>query len=244
MKASDRFAYFYLMVRFSLLAAIWLAVVASVSVSAQVSSGGKDPSQESERHFVRGIELQKRGDLRNARMEYEAALKSSPGRVDALSNLGLVFAGLRDYKKAIQCYRQALALNPKLPLVRYQLGAAYFQVQQFELAQGEFQQVIEARPTDFQARQLLGLCFLKQGKLSQGITALEQICSTQPQNLDAAYTLVSAYISNQQLDKAERLIGKALAHQNSAEASLIRGSYQIAVRNYSKAVEELNRAKN
>jgi tetratricopeptide (TPR) repeat protein len=128
-------------------------------------------------------------------------------------------------------------------LVRYQLGAAYFQTQQFELAQGEFRRVVAAQPTDLQARQLLGLSFLKQGKLPQGIAELENVCSAQPQNLDAAYTLASAYITNQQLDKAERLIGKAFAHQSSAEASLIRGSYQIAVRNYPKAVEELTRAK-
>ena len=224
-------------------AAVPFIALVSLSVFAQVSSRGETPNQESQTRFVRGVELQKRGDLRSARLEYEAALKASPGRVDVLSNLGSVFAQLGDYSKAIQCYRQVLAINPKMTLVRYQLGAAYFQAQQFQLAQDQFQRVVTAQPTDLQARQLLGLSLLKQDKLPQGIAELEKVCNAQPQNFDAAYTLASAYIRNQQLDKAEALIGRSFADHSSAEASLIRGSYQIAVRNYAKAVEELTQAK-
>jgi tetratricopeptide (TPR) repeat protein len=111
------------------------------------------------------------------------------------------------------------------------------------LAQQEFRRVVKAKPADLQARQLLGVSFLKQNKLSEGIAELEKVCSAQPENLDAAYTLASAYISNQQLDKADGFISQALADQSSAEASLIRGSYQIAVKKYLKASEELTRAK-
>jgi tetratricopeptide (TPR) repeat protein len=229
--------------RFSLLGVIPFIIHLSLWVSAQGSSPPQNLDRESERHFARGVQLQQRGDLQNARLAYEAALKSAPRRVEALSNLGSVFGQLKDFDRAIPCYRKALALNPALYQVRYHLGAAYFQTQKFELAQQEFQRVVKAEPADIQARQFLALSFLKQNKLPEGIAELEKVCSAQPENLDAAYTLTSAYISNQQLDKAGGFISKALADQSSAEASLIRGSYQIAVKKYLKAAEELTRAK-
>jgi tetratricopeptide (TPR) repeat protein len=229
--------------RFSLLGVIPLIIHLSLWVCAQASSTPQALDRESERNFDRGVQFQQQGDLQNARLAYEAALKAAPRRVDALSNLGSVLAQLNDYDKAIQQYRKALAVNPALYQVRYHLGAAYFRTQRFELAEQEFQRVVKARPADFQARQLLGLSFLRQNKLPEGIAELENVCSAQRENLDAAYTLASAYISNQQLDKADGFISRALAGQSSAEASLIRGSYQIAVKKYLKAAEELTRAK-
>ena len=74
--------------------------------------------RQSEAHFARGIELQQKGDLPAARDAYEAALKLIPRRVDALTNLGVVYAKLGQYDLAIKNYRAALETeraydNPK-----------------------------------------------------------------------------------------------------------------------------------
>ena len=111
--------------RFSLLGVIPFIIHLGLLVSTQGSSAPQNLDRESERHFVRGVQFQQQGDLQNARLAYEAALKSAPRRVDVLSNLGSVFAQLNDYDKAIQHYRKALAVNPALYQVRYHLGAAY-----------------------------------------------------------------------------------------------------------------------
>jgi tetratricopeptide (TPR) repeat protein len=205
-------------------------------------SQAKSLDQEFDRHFARGVQLQGQGDLQNARLSFEEALKLEPQRVDALANLGSVLAQLGDFEKAIAYYRKALAVRSELHLVRYHLGLAYFQAQRFELAQHELQRVLIAQPTNHQAQHLLGLSLLKQDKVSEGIVELGKVFSAEPQNLEVAYTLASAYITNQQLDKAQKLITKVLVHQKSAEAALVRGSYEIAMKHYPKAVEELTRA--
>src|SRR5579864_3604504 len=92
------------------------------------------PSRESDQQFARGVHLQQAGDLAGARSAYEAALKLSPRRIDALSNLGLVYGGLRQYDRAIQALERARDVDPKQPTVLFNLGLAYLQAGQNESA--------------------------------------------------------------------------------------------------------------
>src|SRR5215218_5177350 len=82
--------------------------------------------RQSESDFARGVELQQKGDLEGARAAYEAALRSVPKRFDALSNLGVVHARLGDYARAVEYYRQALAVEPRQHAVRFNLGVAFY----------------------------------------------------------------------------------------------------------------------
>src|SRR4029450_11917189 len=79
--------------------------------------------RQSEEHFARGVELQQKGDLEGARAAYEAALKLIPRRIDALSNLGVIFAKQGQYDQAIIRYRQALANDAEENTTRAKLGA-------------------------------------------------------------------------------------------------------------------------
>src|SRR5690242_12535464 len=81
----------------------------------------------SDAEFARGVGLQQSGDLVGACRAYEAALKLSPRRIDALSNLGLAYGGMRQYDRAIQSFEKALAIEPKQPAVRFNLGLTYLQ---------------------------------------------------------------------------------------------------------------------
>jgi tetratricopeptide (TPR) repeat protein len=220
-------------------------VLLPISQAVLAQNPGRDShtQHQSQEDYARGVQLQQIGDLQNARLAYEAALKLDPRRVDALSNLGLLFSQLGLYEQAISHYRKALSISPKLHAVRYHLGAAFFQAQQFDKAIQELMQVVEKQPINLQARQLLALSYLRLNKLAEGIAQLENILASQPENLGAAYTLGSAYITNHQLDKVEALIEKFFDRLDSAEAHLIKGSYRVAVADYPKAVEELSRAK-
>src|SRR5262249_3896877 len=97
--------------------------------------------RQSEEHFARGVELQQNGDLEGARAAYEAALKLIPRRIDALSNLGVVFAKLGQYDQAIIRYREALAIDSKEHSIRLNLGIAHYQTEHYRQALVEFDQV-------------------------------------------------------------------------------------------------------
>src|ERR1051325_10813250 len=77
--------------------------------------------RQSDQEFAHGVERQQAGDLAGARSSYEAALKLSPRRIDALSNLGLVYGGLRQYDRAVGSFMKALAIDPKQPTVLFNL---------------------------------------------------------------------------------------------------------------------------
>jgi tetratricopeptide (TPR) repeat protein len=193
--------------------------------------------------FARGVALQQRGDLKGARQAYLDALKLSPKRVDANANLGQVYAGLGDYAAAVKHYRQALAVRPNLTEVRHQLAIAYFQAQRLDSAERELEQVVAAQSENLRARQLLGVTRLKLNKTTQGISDLETVLSAQPENLEAAYTLASACIKSGRIERARSLVEGPLKNISTAESFLVRGTFYSREEDYSRAVEELTRAR-
>ena len=174
-----------------------------------LAAPARSQSRQAQDYFDRGVRLQQRGELQPAREAYEAALRLAPGRVDALSNLGLVFARLGEHDRAAATFLQALELSPELHLVRH----------------------------------FRGLSLLKLNRLKEGIAELEVVCAAQPENLAAAYTLGSAYLTDGQLDQAGALIDRAFGTLDSAEAHLIKGAFHLATADYRAALATLLRAK-
>jgi tetratricopeptide (TPR) repeat protein len=216
-----------------------LAVLFTLDIAALAA---QTPARESDREFDRGLQLQRKGDLEGAKRSYEAALKLSPGRIDALSNVGLVYAGLRQYNRAVRSFEKALTIAPGQPAVVFNLGLTYLQAGQNENAWRTLTSLVETQNDNFMARHYLGVSLLKLGRIQEGMSELEAVASAHPEDLDAAYTLGSAYIARQQLEKARQLIETAISRHDTAESHLIAGSYYLAAQNYRQAVLELRRA--
>lgn len=200
------------------------------------------PARESSQEFERGVRLQQRGDLAAAARAYESALKLSPKRIDALSNLGLVYAGLGQYGRAVQSFENALEIVPGHPAVLFNLGITYLQAGQNENARRTLAQLVEKQKGNYAARHYLGVALLKLGRIQDGIAELDIVASAHPVDLDAVYTLCSAYIKDGQLEKTRQLIDGVISRHDTAEAHLIAGSYWMAAQNYRQAVVELRRA--
>lgn len=216
-------------------ALLWLMVFAPATAWAQ--------EHESRGHFNRGVELQRKGDLERARLAYEEALKLSPKRVDALSNLGLVYLNLGAHDKAIERLSQALAIQSDLHMVRLALAFAQFRTGQFRAAEREVASVVAADPGNPRALHLLGLSLLKLDRIAEGVTALEAGLQADPKNSGAAQTLATAYVRLGEVAKAEALLDGPLASGGDAEIHLVRGTILNAKGEYRAAVEELSKAK-
>jgi tetratricopeptide (TPR) repeat protein len=214
--------------------AVAVAWTDGATIAQTVATG----SQEA---FSRGVELQQKGDLKGARQAYEIALKLSPQRVDALSNLGLVYSQLGQQERAIRCFHDALQIDPMQSVVRLNLGIAHMRAKQFELAQGELAKVVIAQPRNVAARNLLGMCLLKLDREEEGIAELEIVRRANPNDSDVSYTLASAYVKINQLDRAQPVI-RQLETNDSAEARLIVGSYYLAKLDHRRAIKEFTLA--
>jgi len=218
------------------LAFVAIAVIAlNTWTSAQIAA---NPAQKA---FDRGVELQQKGDLAGARQSYEAALRLAPQRVDVLSNLGLVYSQLGEVERAVKCLRDALKLAPKQPAIRLNLAVVQMRAKQYEPAQRELAKVVATQPSNLVARNLLGLCLLKLDRMPEGIAELETVRRANPKDRDLTYTLASAYVKANQLDKAEPLVTK-LEGDDSAEAHFIVGAYYLAKFDHRRAIEEFKLA--
>ncbi|MGE0101527.1 MAG: tetratricopeptide repeat protein [Blastocatellales bacterium] len=207
------------------------------------SAQAAEQADASRSHFNRGVELQQKGELEGARQAYEEALKLSPSRVDALANLGLVYLNLGRNDKAIELLNRALDLKPELTSVRLFLGLARFRADQYEAAHRELVRVLESQPGHPQALHLLGLCRLKLDLIEEGILALEAALQVNANNMEAAYTLATAYVGVGEIDKAEALLEGPLSGRTGAEVHLVRGSILNARKKAQAALDELTRAR-
>jgi tetratricopeptide (TPR) repeat protein len=222
-----------------------MGVQHSIIIALLVAGAGlaaQAPSGESDQEYARGVQLQQAGDLAGASRAYEAALKISPRRIDALSNLGLAYGGLHQYARAIQSFERALTINPGHPTVLFNLGLTYLQAGQSENARRRLAELVKLQAGNFLARHYLGVSLLKLGRMQDGIAELEGVVKAHPEDLEAAYTLASAYITNKQLENARRLIDSVISRHETAEAHLIAGSYYMAAQDFRQAVVELRRA--
>jgi tetratricopeptide (TPR) repeat protein len=223
-------------VRIGLFALLFCLLAALAFASQPVSA-------PAEREYARGVDLQKRGDLQGARSAYEAALKAAPERIDALSNLGLVYAQLGEYNLAIKSFRKALALAPGQPVIRFNLALTFLQAEQFENARRELSAIALSKPDNPAVRHLLGLALLKLDRTKEGIAELEAARQAMPGDLELACTLTSAYIKAGQLDRAKDLVEGVLSRSDTAPAHFLSGSYYLATREYRQSLDHLRRAR-
>ncbi|MBO0724937.1 MAG: tetratricopeptide repeat protein, partial [Blastocatellia bacterium] len=85
-------------------------------------------------HFNRGVELQRKGELKEAAAEYRAALARAPNYAEAQANLGAVLARLGNYDEAVAAYEAALRLKPELTPILLNLGIAHYRAGRFAKA--------------------------------------------------------------------------------------------------------------
>ena len=199
-------------------------------------------AQDVDEALARGSRLERSGDLQGAVQAFEQAVRIAPSRMDALSSLSLAYLRQGRVADAIAGLRKARTADPEHPGIAYFLGLAFFQSGQYGSASRELEWVLERQPSNQQALHLHGLCLLKLNRLAPGIAKLESVLRSDPANRQAAFTLCSAYIKTGQVAQAAALVDRYLKDDEGPEALLIKGSVQLARRQYREALATLERA--
>lgn len=108
-------------------------------------------------------------------------------------NLGQVYRNLigvgQDAEQfAIASYNQAIALEPNNPALRIELGGIYYQLQEFDLAQNQFQVAVSLKPDYANAYYNLGHALEEKGQLPSALQQYQivrQLVQNDPQSLEA-----------------------------------------------------------
>ena len=86
---------------------------------------------------------------REARKDFERAIKFRPDYADAYNNLAVVFYENKNYGKAIKGYQRAIAIESESASLYSNLGAAYFAKKDFEKSIQNYARALELDPGIF-----------------------------------------------------------------------------------------------
>lgn len=188
-------------------------------------------------HTVRGeLEFQS-GQLRDARLSLEKAVRLDETNTEALLKLSETNYLLRRYDEALTYTNDALRINDKLAQGYFIKGFIYKELGDTTLAKSSFQTATEVNPDHYEAYMELGNLSAYQGDplaLEYFTTALE----IKPKSAEALYSLGMFYQAGQKIDEAiavyRQLIetdpSNFLGYYNTGYLNLTElGEYEIAL---------------
>ncbi len=212
----------------------------------------------------------KKGELEMARFSYESAAEANPYSLRPQYYLGVVYQALAEkerkpetitqhLQRAVRAYLRALTIRERDFDSMLNLGACYFQMGKFELAEQYCKAAVEFKPDSAAAHSNLGVVYDAQGRLTLAIHQYKLSLECNGQQPMILLNLGSAYLRGgagkdavQAFEAAARLmpkdaapveqIGSAwfhLAHKAGVEGNveLRNTNEQKSIDAYKKAIE-------
>ena len=124
--------------------------------------------------------------LKQVHLPTEEELKESPSHH---FQRGLQLYRQGNIKEAVEAFQECARIQPEFPNVRYNLGVALGDIEQFEPAVVELQAVIKAEPERAEAYNSLGYLHSRQRLPEQAIQHYEQAIDIQPDYAQAHFNL-------------------------------------------------------
>ena len=172
---------------------------------------------------------------------YRLILEKYPKIPEIRSNLGAALAAEGNYSEAIAEYKQALALKPDAQ-VQLNLALAYYKSGDLSSAADVLKKVHEKAPNNRQGTTLLADCYLRLGQNKEVIALLAPMQKAEPDNPTFVYLLGTALVRDGQAAQGQLIIDKILKNGDSAEARLLMGTTKFMVKDFSGALEDLQKA--
>src|SRR4030095_760158 len=192
--------------------------------------------------FNRAMELQRRGELKEAAAEYRAALARHASAAEDKANLVAVLAQLGKYEEAIAAYEAAYRLKPELTPILLNLGIAYYRAGQFAKAVEVLGRFLAVAPDHAQARQLLGVSLVELGRDDEAVNYLEPSLQSAQVEATALYSLGLAYLRLRRGDVGNVAKRLAAREDGAALSLLLPGQGHIEEFSFEKAAAELEAA--
>ena len=122
-----------------------------------------------------GLTARQEGDLELAKQHLARLVEQVPEFLPAHLNLGLVQYELSNYVKAVDSFRNALALNANNPEVYPYLGHSLLEAGHYSDAAETLQKALEKNPTDFKLRFWLAQAYTDLKQINDATRLLESL---------------------------------------------------------------------
>ena len=181
---------------------MWVAVVLAAVL------GATSVSPAARAAFQRGEKALEAGQLDEASIAYQEALKASPNFAEALNGLGSVLFRQGKRAEAMTKFQAAIAVDPGMKLAYFNLGYAARKNGDFAVAAQAYETYVKLEPTDADGYFGLGESYRSQGKAEPAVRAYE------------TYVKLETRPSEQRwVEKAKEYITQLKAQQSSSAAS-------------------------
>ena len=192
----------------------------------------------------RAVKQQQAGDLEGAIEQYEAFLVLYPEAAAVRFTLGNTYGQAGKFEKAIAHYTRALQSGDLTDrtAARLILGWTYFQAAEFEKARDLLSGIVQERPENRQALQLLASSHFRLGEVEKVIELLSPLESELIESPELAYVLGVALVENGQVERGAPLVETGLQETDSAEVRFMLGRALVEKEDYFGAAKQLERA--
>jgi len=159
--------------------------------------------------------------------------------------LGVVLAGEKKFKEAIENYYQSIKINPKYVQAYNNLGASLYSLGKIDEAIQKYQKAIEIEPKHADSHNNLGTALKELGKNEKSVQSYQKAIEINPNHADAHNNLGVFFKNIKDFKKSiyhyEKTIqikpNSPVAYSNLGNAYKELGDYEKAVSSYEKAIE-------
>ena len=192
-------------------------------------------------HLRKAVEYLKANDPTSAAKEFDAVLALDPKNAEAYANLGVIAFSQRDYQKASQYLREALAIAPSLAKTQALLGIC-----QARLGDPSARALLEKSFPKLKDKQLrlqaglqLAALYDQQGDLGAMASLMRSLVDLDPDNVEVLFMAQRVYseLADDMLNKLAIVVpGPARMQQVIAERLINACDLPGAIDHYKKAL--------
>ena len=96
-----------------------------------------------EESFNTAINFHTKGKINEAKKIYEEILEFYPDHFLSLTNLGIIFSQLKDFKKAVELFNKVVKINPKYAEGYNNLGNSFFELSEIDRALESYKKAVQ-----------------------------------------------------------------------------------------------------
>lgn len=160
----------------------------STDSASKLSSDNSILASDAKRLFAKG-------DLDGAAAKYEAILKTEPGSVFALSNLGVIRFRQERVEEAEKALQGALAADPQDAFSLSVLGIVHYRQGRYDDAVSVLTRAVSINPSNHETHNYLGITYSQKGYQEAAEKELLKAIEIKPDYADAHFNLAVVYAS-------------------------------------------------
>jgi len=184
------------------------------------------------------------GCWQNTEMLFRHALAVTENNYTACVNLGTCLSARGDVQGAVNCYYQALRMNPSEPSVLYDLGNGFAKLGMWDEAIANYRKALEISPNQADILDNLGFALAAKKQYAEAIMNFEAALKIDPDSAAAHNNLATVLFIQKRFNEAVRHYREALRLQpgnpqiygNLGDALVKQGQTTEAVRCYQEAL--------